>query len=149
MKKVTALVVDDSRIMRNMVKNTLSRTSLAQFEFIEAEDGENALHVFNSNSAIDIVFADWNMPKMNGIDLVRKIRSSKKNTDIPLVMVTSERTIGKMNEALDSAGADAFICKPFTVIDLERKLGKIIEQIPEKSDKKPQSGFFGKLLGSN
>jgi two-component system chemotaxis response regulator CheY len=82
---------------------------------------------------------------MSGIEFVRKVRSNKKNQGIPIVMVTSEQTVGKMNEALGRAGATAYICKPFTVPDLQHKLSKIIEDLPDATAK-PQGGFFSRLL---
>ncbi len=143
MKKLTALVIDDSRIMRTMVMNSLGKAELAEFEFIEAEDGLDALEKFDPK-AVDIIFADWNMPRMNGIDFVRKVRANKKNLHIPIIMVTSEQTVGKMNEALGRAGASAYICKPFTVQDLQRKIGKLINEVPDRSVK--PTGFFNRLM---
>ena len=141
--KVRALIVDDSGLMRKMVMTSLRQTLLAEFEFIEAEDGADALEKFNNRNT-DIVFVDWNMPGMTGIDFVRQVRS-KKNTDhIPIVMVTSENAIGKVAIALDEVGADSYICKPFTVEEMQRKLTKLIEKI--SLNRKRPSGFFGKLM---
>lgn len=145
MKNVRALIVDDSRVMRNMVKKSLEMTGLADFQFTEAEDGTDALSKFNPTK-IDIAFVDWNMPKMPGIDFVRKIRASKANAHVKLVMVTSERAVGKLTEALDKAGADAYICKPFTVEELQQQLGKMIENLAGAS-KPSGGGFFGKIMG--
>lgn len=142
--KLKALVVDDSRVMRTMVMRMLGEAKLADFEFIEAEDGADALSKFNPDH-IDIAFVDWNMPNMSGIDFVRKVRANRNARHIPLIMVTSERTMGKMEDALDRAGANAYICKPFTAAELHAKLGKIISSMPEKKEK--SGGFFGKMLG--
>lgn len=141
--KLKALVVDDSRVMRNMVMQTLRHTKLAEFEFVEAEDGEDAFNKFGQNK-IDIVFCDWNMPKVTGIEFVKKVRATSKNDEVPIVMVTSEKSMGKIMEATDNAGADAYICKPFTADQLTQKLTKIIEDLEKR---KPSGGFFGKLLG--
>lgn len=142
--KLTALVIDDSRVMRKMVMTSLERANLAEFEFIEAEDGADALNKFDPKTT-DIAFVDWNMPKMSGIDFVRKVRSMKNTRHIPLVMVTSEKAMGKVEDALDDAGANSYICKPFTELDMQRKLSNLIKGISERR-KKP-SGFFGKLGG--
>lgn len=144
MKHLKVMVVDDSRIMRTMVMNALSRLTLAEWEFIEAEDGQDALEKFDPKET-DMILADWNMPRMSGIDFVKKVRSNKKNLHIPIVMITSEQTVGKMNEALGRAGANAYICKPFNDQELERKLTKLVDSIPEKVEK--PSGFFGRLVG--
>jgi two-component system chemotaxis response regulator CheY len=142
--KLKALVVDDSRIMRTMVMRLLGESKLAEFEFVEAEDGADALRKFTANVP-DIAFVDWNMPNMNGIDFVHKVRSNRETRHVPVVMVTSERTMGKMQDALDRAGASAYICKPFTVEELKQKLTKLIAAMPEKKEK--PAGFFGKLMG--
>jgi two-component system, chemotaxis family, chemotaxis protein CheY len=137
--KLRALIVDDSRVMRNMVKDALRRTELADFDYAEASDGAEAIKMFDPDK-IDIAFIDWNMPKMTGIDFVRKVRSDKKADRIPLVMVTSEKTMEKVEMALGEAGADAYISKPFTVKELQFKLKQVLDSRANRS-----SGFFNKL----
>lgn len=129
--KLRALVVDDSRVMRMMVKDSLSKTNLAEFEFTEAVDGADALDKFNPKKT-DIIFADWNMPNMSGVDFAREVRAMGNTEHIPIVMVTSEKTMSKIEEALDSAGANAFISKPFTVEYMLRKIGPVIRALEEK-----------------
>lgn len=126
--KLRALVVDDSRVMRMMVMQSLRRSNLAEFRFTEAEDGVEALAKFDPEQT-DIAFIDWNMPNMTGVDFVRKIRAMGNTNHIPMVMITSEKTMGKIEEALSEAGADAYICKPFTAEELEAKLKKVIDRI--------------------
>jgi two-component system chemotaxis response regulator CheY len=129
--KLRALVVDDSRVMRMMVKDSLSKTNLAEFEFTEAVDGADALDKFNPKKT-DIIFADWNMPNMSGVDFAREVRAMGNTEHIPIVMVTSEKTMSKIEEALDSAGANAFISKPFTVEYMLRKIGPVIRALEGK-----------------
>src|SRR5258707_757685 len=142
--KLKALVIDDSRVMRSMVMQALTRTRLAEWEFIEAGDGAEALDKFNSDE-ISIAFVDWNMPNMTGIEFVRQARAKGNTEHIPLVMVTSEKAMGKVEEALDQAGANAYICKPFTVDDVERKLKPLLEGIAAHQQK-AAGGFFSKLF---
>jgi two-component system chemotaxis response regulator CheY len=156
--KLKALVIDDSGVMRKMVMKSLADSQLALFDFVEAVDGADALTKFDPNE-FHIAFIDWNMPNMTGIDLVRKIRALEDTSHVGLVMVTSEKTMGKIQEALDEAGADAFITKPFTVEELQHKLKKVIEKVSvaalrrarqrreqeEQSEEEP-SGIFGKLF---
>lgn len=163
--KMKALVVDDSGVMRKMVMRSLTESKLADFEFVEAVDGVDALTKFDPKE-ICIVFVDWNMPNMTGVDFVREARSRLRaldeGADIPMVMVTSEKTMGKIEEALDEAGADAFISKPFTVDELSRKLKKVVDKAQvlqvrrmreeriQREEEQQQSGgggFFGKLFG--
>lgn len=139
--QIHALVVDDSKIMRKLVMRSLTESRLAMFTFCEAGDGVEALSVFESQE-VGMVFVDWNMPNMNGIDFVRKARQVQKR-HVPIVMVTTESTMGKVEEALDQAGADCFIVKPFTVEGLQSKLQSLIEKL-EQGEQKP-AGFFGRL----
>ena len=147
MKKVTAMVVDDSKVMRNLVKQTLKKTGLAEFEFQEAEDGEEALEQFDE-SVTDIVFADWNMPRMSGIALAKEIRTNEKNRRVPIIMVTSEKAMGKVEQALDEVGANAYVTKPFTPEEMKKKIEKIIASLgaKDKKQKGEKSGFFKNLV---
>ncbi len=128
METVKALVIDDSRVMRMMVMKSLQDSRLAEFEFGEAENGEDALAKLGEEP-YDVLFVDWNMPKMSGIEFVRATRSSSDYDGVPIIMVTSEKTMGKVEEALDQAGANAYICKPFTTEELQKKLGGIFEDL--------------------
>jgi two-component system chemotaxis response regulator CheY len=141
---IHALVIDDSGIMRKMVTRALTQTGLADFEFSEAEDGVDGLEKFNPKTT-DIVFVDWNMPNMNGIDLVRELRSLNSKRYLPIVMVTTEKVVGKVEEALDE-GVDCFISKPFTPEAFEERLGPLIQKII-KSEKDKGGGFFKRLTG--
>jgi two-component system chemotaxis response regulator CheY len=137
---VRALVVDDSGIMRKLVMRALAESRLAQFEFTEATDGEDALAKFDAEK-IDLVLVDWNMPKMSGIDFVHAVRTKfAKHT--PIVMITTESTMGKVEEALASGGADSYVCKPFTTDVLTQKLTPLFEKMAAPP---PKTGFFSKL----
>ncbi len=139
--QVNALVVDDSGIMRKMVMRTLTESRLAQFVFTEAADGVEALEKFDSKKT-DMVFLDWNMPNMSGIEVVKKLRSIEKRR-VPIVMITTEGTMGKVEEALDEAGADSYIVKPFTAEIVQKKLERLFEELAKAE--KGSKGFFSKL----
>ncbi len=139
MQKLRALIIDDSRVMRNMVMENLKRTGLAEFIFTEASDGKDALRKFNVKK-FEIVFVDIHMPNMDGIEFVNKARTRGDTENIPFVMITSEKTIGKMTEASE-VGANSFICKPFTTLELRKKLVPIIDKL----GKVGSSGFFHSL----
>ncbi len=140
--QINALVVDDSGIMRKMVMRTLVESRLAQFTFTEAVDGLDALEKFDPKKTA-MMFVDWNMPNMSGIDFVRKIRATEKRR-VPVVMITTEGTMGKVEEALDEAKVDSYIVKPFTAEVLKKKLEPLFAKF---ADKKQAKGFFGKLAG--
>ncbi|HKI31563.1 MAG TPA: response regulator [Gemmataceae bacterium] len=150
MLQLKALVIDDSRVMRNMVMQNLLKARLAEFEFVEASDGADGLTKFNP-AEFDVCFVDWNMPNMTGIDFVRQARTVPGAENTIMVMVTSEKSMGKIEEALDSAGASAYICKPFTPEDLDMKLRKLFDELEAKLLKEqqpaPSGGLLGKLFG--
>lgn len=104
------LLVDDSRTMRDIQKMTLA--ALGKVEFSEAGDGLEALSVIACTpGGFDLMMIDWNMPNMDGITLVRKVRTTNKVT--PLIMVTTEAEKSAILDAL-KAGVNNYIIKPFT-----------------------------------
>ncbi len=141
--ELNALVVDDSGMMRKMVMRSLRESDLAEFIFTEAVDGVDALEKFDPDQT-QICFVDWNMPNMSGIDFIKKIRASQKR-HVPVVMVTTESTVEKVEEALDQAGVDSFIVKPFTTEVLQKKLAPLFEKIAQSQSKKKKGGFFGRI----
>ena len=141
---IHALVVDDSGIMRKLVMRALQQADLAQFQFTEAGDGLDGLNKFDPKK-MDMIFVDWNMPKMNGIDFIKKVRSKEKH-HTPIVMITTEGTLGKMDEAMDQVNVDKYIAKPFTGDELQKRLGPLFDALRES--KKKSKGFFGKLAKS-
>jgi two-component system chemotaxis response regulator CheY len=118
----TILVVDDSRIMRNIVKNTFSLMKIP-CQFVEASNGRDALQ-FVMNQKIDLVLLDWNMPQLSGIDFLKTIRSKEEYKDIPVIMVTSEAARYNVIEALKN-GATDYIIKPVNEKSFKEKLSKI------------------------
>jgi two-component system, chemotaxis family, chemotaxis protein CheY len=139
--ELNALVVDDSGIMRKLVMRSLTESKLATFMFTEACDGRDALTKFNPETT-DVIFVDWNMPNMTGIELVKTIRQTQKR-HVPIVMVTTESTMGKVEEALDQGGVDSYVVKPFTTDIIRQKIEPLFEKIAES--RKKDTGFFGKL----
>jgi two-component system chemotaxis response regulator CheY len=105
-----ALVVDDARTVRLILKRILEE---AGYEAIEAENGRDALAWLASGQNAHLVFVDWDMPEMNGLAFVKKVREQPLYRDVRLVMVTKETRLHNVKEALD-AGADEYIMKPFT-----------------------------------
>ena len=104
------LLVDDSKTMRNIQKKALS--ALGEVNFSEAGDGVEALCVVAQNpGGFAVVLVDWNMPNMNGLELVAKIREKDKTT--PLIMVTTEAEKSRVLDAV-RAGASNYMVKPFT-----------------------------------
>jgi len=117
------LVVDDSSTMRRIIKNTLGR--LGHKDLLEAEDGQVAWDVMGENEGIDILITDWNMPVMNGLELVKKVRAEEKYADLPIIMITTEGGKTEVITAL-KAGVNNYIVKPFTPQVLQEKLEAVL-----------------------
>lgn len=112
------LLVDDSRTMRNIQKKTLA--ALGEVEFAEAGDGVEALAAIAANpDGFQLVMVDWNMPNMNGLELITKIRETDKKT--PLVMATTEAEKQRVIDAI-RAGVNNYVVKPFTPDSLLEKV---------------------------
>ena len=103
------LVVDDSKAMRMIVIRTLRQAGYAGNDIEQAENGREALTMIEA-AAPDLVLSDWNMPEMNGIDLLRTLRAS--GNEVPFGFVTSEGS-PEMRELAASSGAMFLIAKPF------------------------------------
>ncbi|MGD9343819.1 MAG: response regulator [Desulfuromonadales bacterium] len=103
------LVVDDSETVRQVLQLTLSN---AGFDVIEAEDGDDALNKLSNAPVVDMLITDLNMPNMDGLELIKKIRAEKKHRFTPIVMLTTESSEEKKRAGRE-AGASGWIVKPF------------------------------------
>lgn len=119
------LVVDDFSTMRRIVKNLLKQLGYVNID--EAEDGAQAYEKVK-NGDYGFVVSDWNMPNMDGLDLVKSVRANPAIKDLPILMVTAEAEKDKVIAAIQ-AGVSNYIVKPFTGDTLKEKMDKIIEKI--------------------
>jgi len=117
------LIVDDTAVLRNIMKIQLQRMGFDRIH--EAPDGSEAMKILHSQK-IDLVISDWNMPVMNGFELLREIRASEILKNIPFIMVTAEATTDRISMALQLK-VDELILKPFTLEILERKILRVIQ----------------------
>ena len=113
-----ALVVDDSRAMRTILRGHLQD---AGFSVVEAADGRQALDELKKTGSLDLALVDWNMPVMNGYDLVCTVRSQSQYDRMAIMMVTTESEMSQVQKALN-AGANEYVMKPFTPEILREKL---------------------------
>lgn len=113
-----ALVVDDSRAQRMMLKRLLVA---AGFEVAEAGHGLDALDRLGESGPVELMLVDWNMPQMDGLELIKAVRSQLDFERIVVVMVTSENEPTQIARAL-MAGADEYALKPLTADGLTQKL---------------------------
>lgn len=116
------LIVDDSMVMRKIVVKSL-RAAGFDIEPIEAADGKEALKKVNAK--VQLIITDWNMPQMDGLSFAKKIKEDKNTKHIPIIMLTTEGSMAKFEEALD-CGVDDYVTKPFTPEKLKKKLDKFI-----------------------
>ncbi len=116
------LVTDDSRVMRQIVKRTLRQAGYTDLQVCEAGNGREALEVIASEKP-DLVLCDWNMPEMNGLDLLTSLRAGGR--DVPFGFVTSESS-PEMREKAQSAGALFLIAKPFTPESFREALAPVL-----------------------
>ena len=119
------LVVDDFSTMRRIIKNLLR--DLGMQNVSEADDGNTALPMLQ-NGDFDFVITDWNMPGMQGIDLLRAIRADESLSHIPVLMVTAEAKRDQIIEAAQ-AGVNGYIVKPCTAATMKEKLDKVYARL--------------------
>ena len=124
-KNMKILIVDDFSTMRRIIKNLLR--DLGFTNTAEADDGLTALPMLQ-NGSFDFLVTDWNMPGMQGIDLLKAVRSDEKLASLPVMMVTAESKRDQIVEAAQ-AGVNGYIVKPFTAATLKEKIDKIFERI--------------------
>jgi two-component system, chemotaxis family, chemotaxis protein CheY len=116
------LVVDDSKAMRMIVMRTLRQVGLGSHTLMEASSGAEGLKLARAEKP-GLILADWNMPEMNGIELLKAIRA--ENLPIKLGFVTSECT-AEMQAQAKQEGALFFLCKPFTMESMQTAIGPFL-----------------------
>jgi two-component system chemotaxis response regulator CheY len=117
-----ALIVDDSKAIRMVLRKIMHELG---YEVCEAVDGEDALKVIEAEkAAVTLVLTDWNMPVMNGLDLVKNLRRNPKLDSLKVIMVTTETEVDHIVSALE-AGANEYVMKPFTKDILREKLEQV------------------------
>ena len=120
---MTVLVVDNSPPMRRVIKGVLRQIGFKKI--IETDDGRMALQELRKEKA-GLIVSDWDMPKMNGLELLKAVRIDEDLKDIPFIMITAE--VGKENvlEAIN-AGVSGYITKPFTLDTVSKRVKKIFK----------------------
>ncbi len=124
-KNMKILIVDDFSTMRRIIKNLLRDLGFNNTQ--EADDGTTALPMLQKGD-FDFVVTDWNMPGMQGIDLLKAIRVDEKLKSIPVLMVTAEAKREQIIAAAQ-AGVNGYVVKPFTAATLKEKLDKVFERL--------------------
>jgi len=120
---IKVLIVDDFATMRRILKNILKQIGFKNL--VEADDGTSAWEILQGQS-IDLIISDWNMPKMTGLELLKKVRANDKYKRTPFLMVTAEAQKQNVIEAVQ-AGVSNYVVKPFTAEAISDKLEKILK----------------------
>lgn len=124
-KDMKILIVDDFSTMRRIIKNLLRDLGFNNTQ--EADDGLTALPKLQGGD-FDFLVTDWNMPGMQGIDLLKAVRADPNLASLPVLMVTAEAKKEQIVEAAQ-AGVNGYIVKPFTAGTLKEKIDKVFERI--------------------
>jgi two-component system chemotaxis response regulator CheY len=117
---LNVLIVDDSAAIRKILVRVLSQTDLPIKNLHEASDGSEALKILENNE-ISLVLSDINMPNVDGLELLTKIRATPKWKDLAVVMITTEGSQAKVMEAVQ-LGARGYVRKPFTAEQIKEKV---------------------------
>lgn len=123
MKKIRLLIIDDAKFIRDLVQKTL-KSEYPSMEITEAVDGRKAQNILQNNS-FDLILCDWEMPEMNGIELLQWVRKQENMQEQPFVLVTSLDQKENVVEALQ-AGVNDYVTKPFTP---EQLINKVMKQL--------------------
>ncbi len=124
-KNMSILVVDDFPTMRRIIRSLLKELGFGNVD--EAEDGQEALTKLRGGG-FQFVVSDWNMPNLDGLEMLKQIRADGDLSHLPVLMVTAEAKKENIIAAAQ-AGANGYIVKPFTAVTLEEKLNKIFEKL--------------------
>mgnify|MGYP004703775039 CR=1 FL=1 len=118
------IAADDSRLVRGIIEKTVASIG---YQTMPADNGREALNILETDGQdIKLVLLDWNMPVLNGIDVIKSMRGDERFKSIPVLMVSTETEDDKIKEAL-SAGAQGYLAKPFTPNQLIEAIRRVLE----------------------
>lgn len=123
MTALKILIVDDSITIRRIITNALKTVGFT--DTVEASNGKEALEKLTTGK-VDFIITDWNMPEMNGLDLIKEVRANPVHSSMPILMITTRGTEHDVVEALQ-AKVNSYIMKPFTPQELKEKIDGILK----------------------
>lgn len=121
------LVVDDSLPMRSIIIRTIKASGFSETEFLEAGNGKEALEILDAEW-VDLVVTDYNMPDMNGMELIQSMKKDDILSAIPVMVVTTEGSQKKVAEFMEQ-GAAGYVKKPFTPESIRTQLTMILGEV--------------------
>jgi two-component system chemotaxis response regulator CheY len=117
------LSADDSTMIRRVIKNAVD---VLGYGFLEAKDGQEAIEIMEKEfSDVGLILLDWNMPRLNGLEVLKKLKADNRFKNIPVMMVTSEVERSKVIEAI-TIGAKNYVMKPFSHENLIAKISQTL-----------------------
>jgi two-component system chemotaxis response regulator CheY len=128
MDSISALIVDDSSVMRKIVERSLRQAGMDLKQVLEAANGAEALGILNDN-VVDIILCDINMPVMDGLEFIKQLPTVVNAKGVPVVMITTEGSEAHVVQAI-SAGARGYIRKPFTAEQVKEQILPILAGKP-------------------
>jgi two-component system chemotaxis response regulator CheY len=114
------LIVDDSAAIRKILQRVLRQAEIPIGSVLEAGDGWEALETIK-RQPVNLILSDINMPNMDGLELLRRLKSEQTTRDVPVIMITTEGASAQVMQAV-AAGASAYVRKPFTADQIKDKL---------------------------
>ena len=138
---LNVLIVDDSGTMRSILSKVLRLSGFELNDILEAENGKAALEVL-SQQWVDVILLDIHMPVMDGIELLKKMKSDDIQQNIPIVLVTTEAREERLSEAME-LGAKAHVKKPFQPEEIREILNSILgDEYARTDDDGADAGDF-------
>jgi two-component system chemotaxis response regulator CheY len=128
MNSISALIVDDSSVMRKIVERSLRQAGMDLKQVLEAANGAEALGILNDN-LVDIILCDINMPVMDGLEFIKQLPTIGNAKGVPVIMITTEGSEAHVVQAI-SAGARGYIRKPFTAEQVKEQILPILAGKP-------------------
>jgi len=129
---VRALIIDDSAVMRKVIERALRQSGLDLTEVVQASNGEEAIEILRKDAAspqkIGLIISDINMPVMDGLQFLEARRDQQLAAGVPVVMITTEGSEPFVLRAI-AAGAQGYICKPFTAEQVKARVVPLIEAV--------------------
>lgn len=141
------LIVDDSPTMRRIHLNSLKGID-SEVQAIQAGDGQEGLEKLVSEGGVDLILVDWNMPRMNGLEFIKKVSSHENLRGIPIIMITSNNERSNVIEAI-KAGARNYLVKPYSRDMLQARIRQVLpdQEIESESGTQETSDEFRQVQG--
>ena len=135
---VSILIIDDDRIIRQILQTTLSRKG---FDVYTANDGPSGIELARKQN-VDVILLDWMMPDMDGLQVFKQLKQNEKTSQTPVFMLTSKESQDDINQAI-AIGVDDYIVKPFSTSNVAQMIIDKLNKITDSNTNAKKSSFAG------